>query len=112
MHLLCTLDTLAEDVSKGFQLADVSLVAVNKCGHIYVYLNQCPHRGVPLEWQPDQFLDLDKNFIQCATHGALFRIEDGECIAGPCPGEMLTKIPCKVEQGEVWINLSSLAAAI
>lgn len=105
MQVLCTLDTLPEDTSKGFQLDELSLLAINKSGKIHVYLNQCPHRGVPLEWQPDQFLDLEKNFIQCATHGALFRIEDGECIAGPCPGEMLTAISSKVEQGQVWVNL-------
>ncbi|WP_028470603.1 Rieske (2Fe-2S) protein [Neptunomonas japonica] len=107
MQLLCSLDTLPTDTSKGFQLNDISLLAVNKHDKVHVYLNQCPHRGVPLEWQPDQFLDLDKNFIQCATHGALFRIEDGECIAGPCPGEMLTAIPTKIDQGQVWVNLPS-----
>lgn len=105
MQLLCTLDTLPEDTSKGFQLDELSLLAVHKNGQIHVYLNQCPHRGVPLEWQPDQFLDLEKKFIQCATHGALFRIEDGECIAGPCPGETLTAVSNKVEQGQIWVEL-------
>ena len=108
MQLLCTLDTLPEDTSKGFQLDDISLFAVNKQGQIHVYLNLCPHRGIPLEWQPHQFLDLEKNFIQCATHGALFSIDNGECIAGPCPGEMLTSIPSTVKKGQVWVTLPSV----
>ncbi|MEE8263379.1 MAG: Rieske (2Fe-2S) protein, partial [Gammaproteobacteria bacterium] len=42
-------------------------------------------------WVPDQFLDETGNLLQCATHGALFRIEDGFCVAGPCTGASLTQ---------------------
>jgi nitrite reductase/ring-hydroxylating ferredoxin subunit len=57
-----------------------------------------------LEWQPNQFLDYEKQFIQCATHGALFGIDDGICIAGPCPGEQLEALPVEVRDGEVWLT--------
>ena len=52
-------------------------------------MNACPHIGIPLEFQPDEFLDMEKRFIQCANHGALFEIETGDCIAGPCAGQAL-----------------------
>jgi len=110
MIALCTLNDLPEDSAKGFSIDGHSLVAVHKAGRVFVYLNQCPHRGVPLEWTPDQFLDTEKNFIQCATHGALFTIESGECIAGPCPGEMLTAVPAKLEDQTIMIDLSSTAS--
>jgi len=35
--------------------------------------------------------------IQCATHGALFRIRDGYCVAGPCAGQGLIPLEVKVE---------------
>ena len=59
---------------------------------VYSYQNQCPHTGVNLEWVENQFLDNDHEFIQCATHGALFRIENGLCVYGPCAGENLKPI--------------------
>ncbi len=61
--------------------------AVRRDGIAYFYINRCPHRGIPLEWQPDKFLDQSASLIQCATHGALFLIESGECVAGPCAGQ-------------------------
>lgn len=92
---------------KGFLIDDQALFAVRKADEVFVYLNQCPHRGIALEWLPDQFLDAEKQYIQCATHGALFTIEQGECVAGPCPGERLTAITCELRDSEVWIDLTS-----
>jgi nitrite reductase/ring-hydroxylating ferredoxin subunit len=60
-----------------------------------------------LEWQPDQFLDLSLSYIQCFTHGALFRVEDGLCLRGPCSGDRLTSIRVEVLDGEVMGELGS-----
>lgn len=97
-YFLCRYDELAEGQSKGFSLGDsaagtANVFAVMKNGEIFAYKNNCPHRGINLEWQPDQFLDAEGELIQCATHGALFRIETGECIAGPCAGDALVPVP-------------------
>ena len=40
-------------------------------------------------------------FIQCATHGALFRLVDGLCVYGPCAGEYLTAVAMAVVDGDV-----------
>lgn len=68
---------------------------------LYGYLNRCPHTGINLDWFPNQFLDVTDSFIQCATHGALFRIEDGFCLRGPCAGEYLQKLSLQIEQDDV-----------
>ena len=65
------------------------------------YVNSCPHTGGPLDWIEGQFLDLNGQYIVCATHGALFRIEDGHCLAGPCKGKGLTAVEVVVVEGEV-----------
>ena len=37
-------------------------------------------------------MDADNLFIQCSTHGALFKPGSGECIAGPCQGDSLAAL--------------------
>ena len=70
-------------------------------GRVLAYVDSCPHTGAPLNWEPDRFLDIDQRYIQCATHGALFRIDDGLCVQGPCAGQSLAAAltpgtPCPV----------------
>lgn len=105
MFLLCQLEQLVEGKSRGFQRNGIAIVAVRKNQQVYAYVNRCPHRGIPLEWQPDDFLDYSAEFIQCATHGALFSISSGECIAGPCVGQGLEPLQVSIDaQQQVWVN--------
>ncbi len=104
MIRLCNGVDVIEGASKGFQLDGQQLLAVRKDGILHVYLNRCPHRGIPLEWLPDQFLDSSGSLIQCATHGALFLIESGECVAGPCAGASLQSIPSIERDGIIWLQ--------
>lgn len=101
MRFLCKLSELADNGSKGFQLGDDSLFVISRDGQYYAYRNRCPHLGVELNWLEDQFLDLDDALIQCATHGALFIIESGECIAGPCLGASLPALKVCVVNDEL-----------
>jgi nitrite reductase/ring-hydroxylating ferredoxin subunit len=110
LHRLCESDGLPDPGTKGFVIerADaepVRLFIVRKHGQTAAYLNSCPHTGAPLEWLPDQFLDLDNSFIQCAIHGALFRPEDGYCLRGPCVGRSLTALPLTEDAGQLWVTL-------
>ncbi|MDX1693818.1 MAG: Rieske (2Fe-2S) protein [Ketobacteraceae bacterium] len=103
MTVLCSTDALTENSAKGFQIGHQQLVAVKKSGEIYVYVNSCPHIGITLEFKPDEFLDLKKQFIQCANHGALFEIDTGDCISGPCIGQALKPVPVSVDNNQVKI---------
>lgn len=105
-HALCALDELSEPGSRGFEIdagdaMPLKLFVVRKDGVLAAYRNSCPHTGAPLEWLPDQFLDMDNSFIQCAIHGALFRPEDGYCLRGPCVGKSLQRLPVEVVDGQV-----------
>ncbi len=107
LEVLCHFDDINEDASKGFCLNEQSLFAVKKDGMLYVYKNSCPHLGIELEWLEDQFLDADNALIQCSTHGALFLIDSGKCVSGPCMGQTLTAIPHTLdEQQQVLIELN------
>ncbi|EGW54978.1 Rieske (2Fe-2S) protein [Candidatus Endoriftia persephonae] len=106
---LCPLDMLQDPGSRGFSVdrngRQVELFLVRRGASVFAYLNRCPHTGVNLEWLPDQFLDLSGGFVQCATHGALFRLEDGYCVRGPCGGASLQPLQAWVEADEVWVAL-------
>jgi len=106
MLRLCAPDELAEGQSRGFEIAEEKLFAVRKDGQLYAYRNRCPHRGIPLEWLPDQFLDASASLIQCATHGALFLIESGECVAGPCAGQSLQELAIREDDQAIWVELN------
>ena len=105
MKYLCAPHELAEGQSRGFTLADTALLVVRYAGRVHAYHNRCPHRGVPLEWQPDRFLDPSASLIQCATHGALFLIDSGECVAGPCEGQHLRALACREDAEGIWVEL-------
>jgi nitrite reductase/ring-hydroxylating ferredoxin subunit len=100
---LCRVDELEDPGSKGFTVNNLDLFVVKHDARIYVYKNLCPHLGVNLEWQEDQFLDSDKNLIQCSTHGALFLIDNGNCVAGPCAGDKLKALPFYIKDGEIYL---------
>lgn len=98
---LCSLSDLPENCARGFNIDNLEFFIVRKNNRFYGYINNCPHTGVNLDWQPHQFLDLDGKFIQCSTHGAKFRIVDGKCIYGPCAGKFLTPVSLVLEHNRI-----------
>jgi nitrite reductase/ring-hydroxylating ferredoxin subunit len=79
-------------------------VLVTRMGEqLFAYENRCPHRGTTLDWAPDRFMTEDSTHLQCATHGALFRLEDGVCVQGPCLGQALTALCIERVDGQVWL---------
>jgi nitrite reductase/ring-hydroxylating ferredoxin subunit len=106
MRALCRLDDIPQGCAKGFPPAPggfIGLFAVRRGEDIRVYVNSCPHLGVPLEWMPDRFLSTDGERIICATHGAEFRITDGHCTAGPCRGQALERVLTEIRDGVVLV---------
>jgi len=108
-HILCKTSDIEDPGSKSFELKikrkTQSIFVVHKDARFYAYYNKCPHTGATLEWQQDEFLDLDKALIQCATHDALFMIGSGKCIAGPCSGDSLQSLPLIIESGQIIVDI-------
>ena len=107
---LCALADLADgDAREGrefrpFAESRETLFLIRQEDSVVGYRNICPHIGTPLNWSPDRFLDLDKQYIVCATHGARFRVEDGECISGPCLGDALEPVALEIRAGDVFLT--------
>ena len=77
---------------------------VRRGDEVYGYRDRCPHAGVPLAQELDRYLTPDGALIACSWHGALFQIEDGRCVGGPCVGARLSSWPTSVVDG--WIVTS------
>jgi nitrite reductase/ring-hydroxylating ferredoxin subunit len=102
---LCALADLADPGAKGFRFRrDEALfagVVVRRNGAVAGYEDRCPHAGWPLAGPDERFLTRTGEHVLCAGHGALFRPEDGVCVAGPCAGQALAPWPVEVRDGEV-----------
>ena len=105
---LCELGDIPDGGAVG-TIADmgdrkIAIFAVRQQDEVYVYENACPHLGSPLNFLPDEFLTPDGTQIICSTHEALFNIDDGLCIEGPCEGDHLTSLKSAVRDGVVFIE--------
>ena len=105
--VLCRLDDVADGGSSGFAVHRrgelLRFMILRRNDHVFVYANRCPHKGLPLDFTPGRFLDHSKTHILCTNHGAVFRIEDGFCVSGPCAGESLRRPATEVLNGTVYL---------
>lgn len=101
--LLCQISEFAFRPSKGFKVNGHALFVIRQGESYFAYLNNCPHQHIPLDWDNDLFLDHDGELIQCSSHGALFVIETGACVAGPCVGENLTQLNIEIADEAIYL---------
>ena len=106
--VLCRLDEIAEPGAKTFVFPPAEPegrgfqgFVVRREGAVVGYVDSCPHTGAPLPAERDRYLDGKGEWILCWTHGAMFRIDDGLCVAGPCVKRSLRPWPVAVRGDEV-----------
>jgi nitrite reductase/ring-hydroxylating ferredoxin subunit len=75
--------------------------AIRFRGKPHAYLNECSHVAMEMDWQPNQFWDNKKQWLLCATHGAVYQPDTGACAGGPCRGG-LKKIDIREEDDRVF----------
>ena len=108
---LCHPGDIAEGQAKGFPYRGGQVVVVRRNARLFVYENRCPHFGVNLDFQQDKFFSYDEAYLQCAMHGALFEVETGACIAGPCRGQPLTRVAFELVDEQVLLDQDFVPAA-
>ena len=102
---LCGSDALQES---GIGLRFEVVAGGNRCpafairhgGQVHAYLNRCAHVAMEMDFQPNQFFDSSGNWLVCATHGALYQPQTGQCRGGPCRGGLI-KITLSEQDGVV-----------
>jgi nitrite reductase/ring-hydroxylating ferredoxin subunit len=81
-----------------------SAFAIRYQDQAHGYLNRCAHVAMTMDWKPGEFFEDDKRYIMCATHGAIYEPDSGQCVGGPCRGARLEKLDVLEESGQVfWI---------
>jgi nitrite reductase/ring-hydroxylating ferredoxin subunit len=97
---LCALAEIPEPGARGFRFREGGAMfagfVVRQDGAVRGYVDSCPHAGWPLAAFDDRYFARDGRHLLCTGHAALFRPEDGVCVAGPCAGDRLTPWPVVV----------------
>lgn len=110
---LCEMSELPPAGARGFKLSGQDaddLFVVRRGDLLRAYRNSCPHQpGASLPWRRHGYLDAAGEHIVCHGHGALFTLDGGTCVLGPCLGQTLEPIELRVEEG---LYLSALFAPI
>jgi len=68
------------------------------------YINRCAHLALELDWNRGHFFDVDQFHLICATHGALYTADTGECVSGPCNGSGLDMLKVVETEGTVYLS--------
>lgn len=107
-RLICASADIA-DRGKGvrFQVAtplgESPAFVVRYRGVAHAYVNRCAHAWVELDWNQGEFFDFSGLYLVCATHGAIYRPESGECVGGPCKGQRLRKLDIEEQGGAIYL---------
>lgn len=108
-HFLCLKADLPEQGFREFKIqteqGELALFISCQDGETAAYQNKCPHLGIPLNWEVDKFYSMEKTHIQCSTHGALFTLDKGHCIAGPCVDQSLMTLDLEWREDRLWLSL-------
>jgi nitrite reductase/ring-hydroxylating ferredoxin subunit len=99
--VLCALDELADPAARSFDFYSFKAFVVRRGDDVRGYLDLCPHAGWPLAMNDARRLTRDGAFLLCTGHGALFRPDDGMCVAGPAKGARWSPGPWRFATGAV-----------
>lgn len=109
MTPVCSIYDIPEGEARTFPMPNESRTTffiLHWGDKFYAYVNRCPHTGINLEYQENQFLSWDKAHIQCSVHGATFNIRDGRCVWGPCRGQFLKALPVQIIDDQIFIEFA------
>jgi nitrite reductase/ring-hydroxylating ferredoxin subunit len=77
---------------------------VRRGSGFYAYQNLCRHLPVTLDLNDNSFFNHDKTLLQCQMHGALYEMESGLCVGGPCEGARLRPLPLQETDSQLVIT--------
>lgn len=112
-YAICSMADIPSQKARGFHLmiveADGSkrpwpIIVVRWGRQVFGYLNKCPHDGVNLDWERNQFLDPNGIRLMCGKHGALFELGTGVCIEGPCKGRSLVPVALAILDNDICVT--------
>ncbi len=109
-YAICSMSDIPSQRARGFHLIRVAedgtrqpwpIIVVRWGRRVFGYVNKCPHDGVNLDWERNQFLDPNGARLMCGKHGAVFEIGSGVCVDGPCKGRSLTPVALTILDDDI-----------
>ena len=98
--------TMEELPAEGFKAVEVqgrSILVGRLEGHIFAWLDRCPHAGTPLRIGKRRGEELT-----CMRHGWIFNLLSGKAVPD-APGCELTKIPLQIDGSQISLNLTFIS---
>jgi nitrite reductase/ring-hydroxylating ferredoxin subunit len=118
-YAICSMSDIPSQKARGFHLAVKDengvvkpwpIIVVRWGKQVFGYVNKCPHDGVNLDWERNQFLEPNYGIrLMCGKHGALFELGTGACIEGPCKGRSLIPVNLVVLDNDICVVGVTLA---
>jgi nitrite reductase/ring-hydroxylating ferredoxin subunit len=117
-YAICSMKDIPSQKARGFHLIRVAedgtqrpwpIIVVRWGRRVFAYVNRCPHDGVNLDWERNQFLDPTGTRLMCGKHGALFDLGSGLCSEGPCQGRRLVPVALTVLDDDICVTGVTLA---
>ena len=117
-YAICSMSDIPSQKARGFHLMRINddgsarpwpIVVVRWGRQVFGYVNRCPHDGVNLDWERNQFLDPNGIRLMCGKHGAVFEFGTGMCVDGPCKGRGLQPVALSVIDGDICVTGVTLA---
>ena len=106
MHLICKTSDLKPDIVELHTIQSgeksISIVITIVQGKVFAYENKCPHTWLALTTASNDINSGCKQYIQCSSHFAQFRKDNGYCVYGPCKGQSLIKLNTGIENGNIY----------
>jgi nitrite reductase/ring-hydroxylating ferredoxin subunit len=107
-RLICASSDLVEaGKGKRFELdyrgETAQAFAIRFRGEARAYLNRCAHVPVEMDFELGEFFDLERRYIICSVHGALYDPSDGACLLGRCQGRGLVALPLLERDDAVYL---------
>ena len=114
---VCATEALPGDGALAFEVGEgdwpLRGFLVHRGGVLRAYANICPHKRYPLNLAEHDFLVPGQALLRCAHHGALFEVETGLCLVGPCAGRRLLALELREDGGRVLVRApESLTAGL
>lgn len=72
---------------------------------VVAYENVCRHVPISLDYDNGQFFMPDQQHFVCQTHGAMYEPLTGKCVAGPCTGASLKRLPIELDGSSIYLVL-------
>jgi nitrite reductase/ring-hydroxylating ferredoxin subunit len=114
LYVICRANHIDPGHAKSFSLARLTDTGEGRPFGIFIvrtsrdgfvgYVNVCPHDGSWLNFNSGEFFDDGRAHLKCGRHGALFDIQTGVCVEGPCQGAALQPVALIVEEGDLCLS--------